>query len=194
MIKMDKHIQYIVEDLLPLYQEGLLSDETKAWLETQLESNPEWQTLAKGLEEPFEKEAVPVITVTEQDKMFKKINRKLAFYQVIFVVISLILAFQTSIWNDSFGFILWYTVLGFVIYLFYSKMKIVFLFSFVPIFIWSMIEGFSDYAAVPEMSTFARGFEVFQMAIMTSVIHYIFAFIGSLIGLIIKKLNHKGEI
>lgn len=194
MIKMDKHTQYIVEDLLPLYQEELLSDETKAWLETQLENNPEWQTLAKGLEEPLEKEAVPAITATEQDKMFKKINRKLAVYQVIFVIISLILAFQTSIWNDSFGFILWYTVLGFVIYLFYSKMKIVFLFSFVPIFIWSMFEGFSDYVAGPEMSTFALGFEVFQMAIMTSVIHYVFAFIGSLIGLIINKLTHKGEI
>ncbi|MHA6250442.1 hypothetical protein [Oceanobacillus sp. CAU 1775] len=188
---MDKHVQHIVEDLLPLYQEGLLSDETTKWLENQLENNADWKKLAQGLEEPLEKEGIPHFPEAEQDKMFKKINRKLTIYQFIFIAISLVLAFQTAIWNDSFGFIFWYTVLGFVIYLFYSSMKIVFLFSFVPIFIWSVIVGFSDYEAIPEVSMFALGFEVFQMAIMVAVIHYLFAVIGSVIGFIIKKLTNK---
>ncbi len=125
---MDKHVGHIVEDLLPLYQEGLLSDATKEWIEEQMEKNEELQKLAKVLQNPLEKEEIPETSESDRDKMFKKINRRLSLYQIIFVGLSFLLAIKTALINDSFGFILWYTILGLLIYLFYSDMKMVFLF------------------------------------------------------------------
>ncbi len=197
MIKMDKHVGHIVEDLLPLYQEGLLSDATKEWIEEQMEKNEELQKLAKVLQNPLEKEEIPETSESDRDKMFKKINRRLSLYQIIFVGLSFLLAIKTALINDSFGFILWYTVLGLLIYLFYSDMKMVFLFSFIPIFIWSVIEGISAYLAGQidaEFSMLMYGFDVLQASVMVSAIHYLFALIGSVIGLLFKKLKKKEDI
>lgn len=189
---MDKHIRYIVEDLLPLYQEGLLSDETTQWIEEQIKENTELQKLQQKLQNPIEKEEIPKTSEIERDKMFKRINRRLSLYQIIFVALSFLLAIQTSLLNDSYGFILWYTVLGLLVYLFYSDMKIVFLFSFIPIFIWSVVEGISDYFDShmdADISVFAFGFDLLQMALVVSTMHYLFALIGSVIGLFIKKVT-----
>ncbi|MFS8652825.1 MAG: hypothetical protein FWJ66_13100, partial [Caldibacillus sp.] len=93
--------------------------------------------------------------------------------------------------------ILSYTVLGFVVYLFYSNMKMVFLLSFVPIFIWSVLAGIFGFSNEPvdkELSAFAYGFNVFQMALILSAIHYLFAFVGSLIALIFKKMKNEENI
>ncbi|MFC4560018.1 hypothetical protein ACFO3D_17795 [Virgibacillus kekensis] len=192
---MDKQVRkHVVEDLLPLYQEGLLSEETTKWIEEQLEENDELGKLAQTLQMPLEKEEIPETTETDRDKMFKKINRKLSLYQIIFVALSFVIAIQTSLLNDSSGFILWYTVLGILVYLFYSDMKIIFYFSFIPIFIWSCVDGISDYMAghIDEnVSLIAYAVQVGQMAVMTSVIHYVFALIGSIIGLLIRKLKNK---
>ena len=192
MIEMKKYEKYIVEDLLPLYEEGLLSDETKEWLETKLGKNAEYEQLLVKMQQPLEKGDIPNISEQDQKKTFKKIQRKLAIYQFIFVAIAFILALQTALLNDNFGFILWYTVLGFVVYLFYANMKTVFLLSFVPIFIWSVFVGIADYSgASPDVSIFAIGFGIFQMALMLAVIHYLFALIGSVIGLIFNKLKSE---
>ncbi len=66
--------------------------------------------------------------------MFKQIHRKLSMYQMIFIGVSFLLAVQTSLLNESLGFILWYTVLGLLSYLFYKDVKLVFLIAFVPTF------------------------------------------------------------
>lgn len=194
---MNKYEKYIIQDLLPLYEEDLLSDETKEWLDLKLEEKQEYRQLLQKLQKPLEKGDIPEITDAEREKMFQKIHRKLTIYQFIFVAISFILAIQTALLNDSFGFILSYTVLGFVVYLFYSNMKMVFLLSFVPIFIWSVfagIFGFSNEPVDQELSAFAYGFSVFQMALILSAIHYLFAFIGSLIALIFKKIKNEENI
>ena len=196
MIKMDKHIRkHVVEDLLPLHQEGLLSEETTKWIEQQLKENAELKKLAQSLQVPLEKEEIPTTSESDRDKMFKKINRKLSLYQIVFVALSFIIAIQTSLLNESFGFILWYTVLGILVYLFYSDMKIVFFISFIPIFIWSCVDGMSSYMEghiTEDISLFTYALQVLQMAVMTSGIHYVFALIGSVIGLLIQKLRNKG--
>lgn len=56
MIKMKKYEKYIIEDLLPLYEEGLLSEETKEWLEVQLKKNEEYQRLHEKMQQPLEKQ------------------------------------------------------------------------------------------------------------------------------------------
>ncbi|GAA0488523.1 hypothetical protein GCM10008986_12820 [Salinibacillus aidingensis] len=191
---MDNDVRHIVIDLLPFYQEGLLSKETTEWLEKQMEENEEYRKLAQTIQNPLEKEEIPTTTEIERDKVFKKIHRKLSLYQIIFVALSFLLAIQTSLLNDSYEFILWYTLLGFLVYLFYSDMKMSFYFSFIPIFIWSIVEGISDYMEGhidPQVSLFTYGFDIFQMAILVSIIHYVFALIGSVIGLLTRKLRAK---
>jgi hypothetical protein len=126
----------IIEDLLPLYHEGLLREETVKWLEEQINRNEDYQDLFHLSQRPLPKKEIK--SKMDNDEMFKKISRKLTIYQMIFVGISFFLAIQTSLLNESFGFILWYTVLGFITYTFYRDMKIVFLISFIPILVWAM--------------------------------------------------------
>lgn len=195
MCKMDNHVKHIIEDLLPLYQEGLLSKESKEWLEAQLEENPAYQELLEKMRHTLEKEDTPEISAPEQEKMFKRIHRKLTIYQFIFTGIAFFLAMQTALLNESFGFILWYAVLGFVVYLFYADMRIVFLLSFVPIFIWSVVmevSSFMNGAYEGAESFFSVGFDVVVTAVVLSFIHFFFALIGSVIALILKKLKTEG--
>lgn len=192
---MDKQtVRHIVEDLLPLYEEGLIRVETRRWIEEQLKKDEELKKLAQSLQSPLEKEEVPKIDEAKQDKTFKSIQRKLSLYQIIFVAVSFVLAIRTSLLNESFGFILWYTILGFVIYLFYTDMKIVFYLSFIPIFLWSIIDGISTFMAghVFEGVTWVEyGFDLILGTLFISFIHYLFALIGSVIGFLMKKLFQK---
>lgn len=193
MIMKDKHVRYIVEDLLPLYEEGLVSDKTKEWIETQLQQDEELKKLAENFHNPLEKEELPKISEKEQEKIFKNIQRKLSLYQIIFVAFSFLLANQTALLNDSFGFILWYTVLGLVIYLFYTDMKIVFYVSFIPIFLWSIVDGLSNLSNnTGDISIFSYVFSLLISSVVISLLHYFFAFVGSIVGLLIKKLKNEG--
>ncbi len=124
----------VFKDLLPLYHEGLLSKESAEWIEEAAENDEELQKLLKMTEAELPKEHIE--STVHESQMFKKINRKLSLYQLMFTAISFFLAIHTSLLNESFGFILWYAVLGLAVYLFYRDMKLVILLSFAPIFIW----------------------------------------------------------
>ncbi|XBO86762.1 hypothetical protein AAGG52_05255 [Bacillus licheniformis] len=126
----------IFKDLLPLYHEGLLSKETAEWIEEAAENDEELQKLLKMTEAELPKEQIE--SSVHESQMFKRINRKLSLYQLLFTAISFFLAIHTSLLNESFGFILWYAVLGLAVYLFYRDMKLVMLLSFAPIFIWGV--------------------------------------------------------
>ncbi|MFA9559527.1 hypothetical protein ACERII_19640 [Evansella sp. AB-rgal1] len=188
----DKQRSHIFQDLLPLYHEGLLSNETKSWLEEQIEGNSEYEELLN-----MTNESLPVNDIESpinNEKMFQRINQKLSLYQIIFVAISFILAIQTSILNESFGFILSYSVLGLVSYLFYKNMKIVFFISFIPIFMWQIGITISDIRSgslIGDVSNIAAIWYILSGAVLMSIIHYVFAFIGSIIGLLILKLKEK---
>ncbi|WP_253907630.1 DUF3139 domain-containing protein [Bacillus sp. WMMC1349] len=183
---MEDKVRYIIEDLLPLYHEGLLSEETSRWIEEQAEKHEEYRKLVEMSNTPLpKKEIVPPV---DQEKMFKKINRKLSFYQIIFVAISFFIAMKTSLLNDSFGFILWYPVLGLLIYLFYRDIKSVLLLSFVPILLWSFmdnLEYFIKEEGVEHLSVAVVG------AFFYSVMHCIFSIIGSFIGWLSIKFKKK---
>ncbi|MBU9712548.1 hypothetical protein [Evansella tamaricis] len=188
----DEQLRHLVEDLLPLYEEGLLSPETTDWLEEQLKKNKELQEVMKQIEKPLPKGSID--SPVNDEKMFKKINQRLSLFQIIFVGISFILAISTSLMNDSFGFIFWYTVLGLVTYLFYKDMKIVFYITFIPIFLWSI----GDSVLVYWRGHYIDGITIAEFigsslfgAFMMTIIHYLFALIGSIIGWIILKLKEK---
>lgn len=190
---MDKYVRFIIEDLLPLYNEGLLSEETTEWLEDQVAKNLELQKIVAQSNRPLEK--IEIESTVEPDKMIKNIKRKLSIYQLIFMAISFYLAINTSLLNDSFGFIFWYTVLGIVTYLFYKDMKIVFYISMLPIFIWSIGGNIAEYRAGHIDNTVSITTYVFQSitgSFFMGLIHYLFALIGSLIGLLLIKIKERG--
>lgn len=168
----------IVEDLLPLYTEGLLQEETTVWLEAHLEGCVECRKLAETAFDPVMEKQIP--SPINNDKMIAKINFRLSIYQIIFVGISFFLAMQTTLLNESFGFILSYTILGLITYLFYKNIKIVITISFFPVFIWSSWELFFDFQSM--IGSFS-----------IAVIHLIFALIGSAIGALILKLRESEE-
>lgn len=189
----DKDIRHIIEDLLPLYAEGMLSEETTAWLEKQAKTNEEygeWLKLAKEDLPQAELES-PV----DSQKMFQRVNRKLAMFQIIFVSISFLLAVNTALINESFGFILWYTVLGCITYLFYKDWKIVFYISFLPVFFWSIGSDIINYIR----GHYLEGTTIVEFitgslfgSVLVSLIHLLFAIIGCIIAWIIIKLK-EGE-
>ncbi|MCD8510346.1 MAG: hypothetical protein LRY73_11125 [Bacillus sp. (in: Bacteria)] len=186
----DKDIRHIIEDLLPLYAEGMLSDETTAWLEKQAKNNEEygeWLKLAK--EDLPQTELEPPV---DSQKMFQKATRKLAMFQIVFVAISFLLAVNTALINESFGFILWYTVLGCITYLFYKDWKIVFYISFLPVFLWSIGSDILGYVR----GHYLEGTTIIELvtgtlfgSVLLSFIHLLFAIIGCIIAWIILKLR-----
>ncbi|KAA6447780.1 hypothetical protein [Bacillus swezeyi] len=177
----------IFEDLLPLYHEGLLSKETAEWIEEQAENDAELQKLLKmsGAALPTE----DIESSVHEGQMFKRINRKLSLYQIIFTVISFFLAMKTSLLNESFGFILWYAVLGLVTYLFYRDMKIVLLLSFIPIFVWGISDILGGWGAADGIGFAEQLLYSVSGAFILALIHCLFTIVGSLIGWLCVKLK-----
>lgn len=186
---------FIIKDLLPLYNEDLLSEETTAWVKAHLETCPECKKLQQISSKEVQTE--PIENSMDQELMFKRINRKLSLYQIIFVTLSFFIAINTSLLNESFGFILWYPVLGAVTYLFYKDIKLVFLLSFIPIFLWSFgssLISFVKYADYERISTLGFLWQNLLGSFATSVLHLIFALIGGIIGVLILKLKNHNEL
>lgn len=183
----------IVEDLLPLYNEGLVSDETATWIETHFKTCQPCKSLAERTAEPVKVEDID--SPIDHEKMMSKITVKLSLYQLIFVGISFFLAMQTALLNDSFGFILSYTILGIIMYLFYKNLKVIILVAFIPIFIWSLATLLPEALSFSDSSTNVMRLiltDGIAGSLMLALIHLIFALIGTAIGALILKLK-EGE-
>lgn len=167
----------IIEDLLPLYNEGLLQDETNGFVKKHLQNCTACAELENLSTEPVIEDAVPASTINHE-KMMSKITFRLSLYQIIFVGISFFLAMQTALLNDSFGFILSYTILGLLTYLFYKNIKIVIAITFLPIFLWSIGTTITD-----------TNFNNIYGSLIVASLHLLFALIGALIGWLILKLK-----
>lgn len=177
---------FIAEDLLSLYSEGLLQEETKDWLENHLHSCEHCKEMATLTQIPLEKEPIP--PTVDQEKMFKKINLKLSIYQIILIALSFLFAIHTSLLNDSFEFILSYTILGFLTYLFYRSFLLVATISFLPNFLWSVID------ILQHPSELATIFNTIVGAVGIAMIHLLFAMAGSAIGfLTLKIMENQGD-
>lgn len=172
---------FIVEDLMPLYNEGLLSEETMVWVNEHLESCAHCTELEESSADPMMENTIQ--SPINHEKMMSKITFKLSLYQLIFIGISFFLALKTTLLNDSFGFILSYTLLGFVTYLFYKTFKIVIVIAFIPVFLWSM----GTTASLNEVISSIFG------SMLIAGIHLGFAIIGAFIGLLIFKIKESGE-
>ncbi|MEC1241472.1 hypothetical protein P9B40_19170 [Bacillus paralicheniformis] len=179
----------VFNDLLPLYHEGLLSKESAEWIEEAAENDEELQRLLEMTEAELPKEHIE--SSVHESQMFKRINRKLSLYQLMFTAISFFLAIHTSLLNESFGFILWYAVLGLAVYLFYRDMKLVILLSFAPIFIWGIGDILAGWDAADGTGVVEHLLYAVFGAFMLAVIHCFFAAAGMMIGWLFLKLKES---
>jgi|SRR5690625_3237759 len=184
----------IVEDLLPLYEEGLIQPETKAWIEDHFKRCPTCAEKAAQSELPLQKEVMP--EPMDHEKMMSKITFKISIYQLILVGISFFLAIQTSIVKENFEFILAYTLLGLVTYLFYKNIFIVMLVSFVPVFAWQLIDMFSQLIYNADQFSESRlefGLNFVMGAGLWAGLHLLFSIIGMMIAMLIFKIRDVRE-
>lgn len=179
----------IVEDLLPLYSDGLLHDDTLKWVEEHLNTCDACRDLATQTSKPMVEEKIT--SPINDQKMLAKISVKLSLYQVVFVGISFFMAIHSSLVNDGLGFILSYTVLGLITYLFYKNAKIVIAITFMPVFIWMAWEMISTSVPGVFMSInyMKQLLSTFIGLSAFAFIHLLFALIGVAMGAIILKLK-----
>lgn len=184
----DKTIRSIIEDLLPLYNDGLLSEETARWFEEQIRGNEEYRQLLELSRKPVPAPE-PAVPPAEYEKMMNKIRRKLSVYQLMLMAISFFMAISTSMMGNSFGFILWYAVLGLAAYLFYRDIKIVLLVAFVPIFLWIFGGMIVDWMQghVTDAGFFRHLMASLAGALLGAGLHTAFALAGTAVGWLAGK-------
>ena len=183
----------IVEDLLPLYNDDLLQEETKNWVEDHLATCESCAKIARLSKEPMETEKID--SPIDYEKMMKKNTLKISIYQLIFVGHSFFLAMRSSVLMDDFSFILYYTLLGFVTYLFYKRYVIVTIISFVPTYLWHVGYLFTEMDEVLSVgqSTFGELLlNIFYGSFIWAGLNLLFALIGATSGFVPLNLFESG--
>lgn len=188
----------IVEDLLPLFEENLVQDETKKWIEAHIASCEKCNRLTN-----IELEVFPSIPKHKSaDAMMRSAQLKLTIYQLLFVLLSFIFAINTSMLNESFAFILSYFILGAVAYYFYRSVWLTILLAFIPIFIWTIYETIYSYHSVSAWyieqmqyfnSTIEMLFNTLLGGIFTGILHTVFAVLGLIVVALLLKAFRKEQ-
>ena len=186
----------IIEDLYPLYDEGLVHEETAVAVETHLKTCP---TCAKKLlgqtlkiPAPLEKPRVEAAIIV------KKTQSRLAIYQLFILLLSFYFAMTTNLMAESFGFILTYFILGLVVFLFYRSWLLTFLIAFLPI----LFIAFVDTALAPNAYRLYKadhlGGNLFVFiwvhaigAFFLAAMHSFIAMLGAVVGYFISKLREE---
>ncbi len=186
----------IIEDLYPLYEEGLVHDETTQFIEQHVSSCPHCANRFLG-------EQLQITVPVEKPKVsasmsVKKTQSKLAIYQLIIMLLSFYFAMTTNLFAESFGFILTYFILGLVIFLFYRSWLLTFLIAFLPVFFISFYETALTPNAYRLYKTDHLGGNVFVFvwmhligATFMAIMHTIFAMLGAVVAYFITKLKKE---
>lgn len=175
----------IVQDLLPLYEEELLQQETKQFVEEHLQSCHECCHIAEQSQIPLPAEVKPG---KSSKKMIQKITVRLTTIQIFFVAIAFILAMSTTIMNDNKTFILTYAILGAVTFLFYRSVLVAVLLAGVPNFIWNCLLYMTDLFGEFYAESFS---EALQLVLVSLIVHLLFTVIGIIIGFCILKIMEE---
>lgn len=186
---------FIIEDLLSLYEEGLLQEETEAWMNEHLKHCESCQKKSELTTEPIIDKQIE--SPVNYEKIMMQNNLKIAFYQLIFIGISFFIAIKSVITEQLFSFILTYAVLGFVTYLFYKKYKLVTLIAFLPVFLWVVGTGImemKDIALESNDSIVKAIVMLIYSAVVVGGVHLIFALVGATIALFTLKLTEREEV
>lgn len=170
-----KHLSHecaIVEDLLPLYHTHSLQNDTAHFIEQHLALCERCQKLTYTQ------------TVPSQNKSFK---RTFSFFHLVFIVLSFMFALNSSLLGNNLLFIISYVIFGCLTYLFYKNSWIVFTISFIPVFVWAIIDNFRSplyivHSNLSDIGTLLIG------AGFIAILHTIFALLGSAVAIILRKI------
>lgn len=158
----------IVETLLPLYHKRILQNDTALFIEQHLASCERCQQPTSARQK-------------------RSIQRTLAFFHLLFIVLSFMFAINSSLLGNNLRFLVSYAIFGCLTYLFYKNSWIVFAISFTPVFVWALIDNFntplySTRSTLTDMVTLLIG------ASFIAILHTIFALLGAAIAIILRKL------
>jgi len=81
----------------------------------------------------------------DAETTIRNLRRQVRVLQLILTALAFIAALRSTMMAGSWGFILWYAVLGGVVFYFYRNIWLTLLLSFVPLFVW----GIADQAGNP---------------------------------------------
>ena len=190
----------IAEDLLPLYEEDLLHKETVDWMETHLSTCERCRARVNAMLEHLP--AAQVKPKKSTSAMMQNIRSKLAIYQLLFVLLSFSFAMGTSLFADSFQFILSYFILGLSTFYFYRSWVFTLSISVVPIILWSIYDTIASYSTYNEWYTQAvenhdSFIGLFGMliggALLMGFLHTIFAILGAVVALLMAKISEQED-
>ena len=190
----------IVEDLLPLYEEELVQDETRVWLEQHLASCEDCRAKTHVEVEQL----VPFEPVVSPEKVIAKTQLKLSIYQILFVILSFVFAMNTTLFSNlGFQFILSYFVLGAVTFYFYRSWLLTIAVSFLPVFVWSIYDVIISYDTISKwwedsLQSYNSGFHVIYgtltSGVFMGILHTIFTCLGVVfVKLLLAAFNKRGE-
>ena len=188
---------HLVEDLWPLYEEGLVQSETKQWIEQHVQHCVYCQQLHDGAVETI---PVPESMMTPEQTIAKT-TFKLHIYQLLLVTLSFIVAMNTSLLSkQGFHFILSYFVLGIAVYYFYKNGWLTVLVAFIPNAIWTVYDSIMSYGSVAQWweQSLIDNPSVWQIvshqiagALFVGVLHTLFAVLGICFVVLIQKAFEK---
>ena len=191
----------IAEDLLPLYEEDLLHKETVDWMVDHLSACERCRALGNAtLEHPPAAQMKPKRSVVPA--MMQNVRSKFAVYRLLFVILSFSFAMGTSLFADSFQFILSYFILGLSTFYFYRSWVFTLSISMAPIILWSIYDTIASYGSYNDW--YAQAVEnhnsfigLFGMliggALLLSIIHTVFAILGAVVALLMAKISEQED-
>ncbi|MGE7091114.1 zf-HC2 domain-containing protein [Lysinibacillus sp. NPDC048646] len=162
----------IVEDLLPLYKKQALQADTVNFIEQHVACCEHCQQLTYA--QPLPK---PTILPFKQT---------LSFFHVIFIVLSFMFALNSSLLGNHLGFVVSYALFGCLTYLFYKNSWIVFIISFIPVFVWAIVDNVMSPLYIAKTSLSDIG-TLLLGATFIAILHTIFALLGSALAIILRK-------
>lgn len=191
---------HLVEDLWPLYEEGLVQFETKQWIEQHIEHCPQCQKLR---DENVETMSIPESKMNAEQTIAKT-TFKLHIYQLLLVAVSFVFAMNTSILsNTGFQFILSYFILGVVVFSFYKSWQLTVLIAFIPTAIWTVYDSIMSYGSLTRWwaQSLIDYESVWQLlsnqvagALFIGALHTLFTLFGLCFVLLIQRAFEKENV
>ncbi len=163
----------IVEDLLPLYKKQALQETTIEFIEQHLANCEHCRQLA---------------TSKQSLGYHLLMKRTVTILHLVFIVLSFMFAINSSLLGNQTGFAVSYAIFGCLTYFFYKNIWIVFAISFIPVFVWAIINNINNSLYVTHYSLTEIG-TLLIGASYIALLHTIFALFGAVFAILLRRFT-----
>lgn len=183
----------IIQDLLMLYIDDLTSEESNEFILEHLDNCNECtdflESLKVGESELSKLDDSIKPSIELQEKLINKIKKSILNTKMIFASIGLIVGFIFSSGEHTFKAVLILPIIGAIFYLVFKKFYIAPIIVFLLQFIVINVQGIFYMIGSNDKGVIFR--DSLQGSIMIAAIYGGLTLLGSLVGLIIKKIIEK---